>query len=275
MATFRELVKDLGKRAAVRIGGGLSRLFGCCAGGTVGILTYHRVAPSAGGADAPTWNVPPRQFRSQLEGVLRGGYRPCTLQKVLEAGRAGRPLPLRTFVVTFDDGYESVHRFAWPVLRRLGVPATVFLATAYLDSGARFPFDDWRGAGAEGVLPEAWRPLSTSQCNEMLQDGLVELGSHTHTHADFRGRPDSLLEDLRTSAAVLEERFGVRKPTFAFAYGIAGPELSDAARRAGVACALSTQPVLVRPQSDPFTWGRFTVSEGDTAETIAPKLDGW
>ena len=66
MATFREFFKNLGKRAAVRLGSGLSHLFGSCAGGTVGILTYHRVTPSAGGADAPTWNVPPRQFQSQL-----------------------------------------------------------------------------------------------------------------------------------------------------------------------------------------------------------------
>jgi peptidoglycan/xylan/chitin deacetylase (PgdA/CDA1 family) len=275
MSTFRDFVKGLGKRAAVRLGSGLSRLFGPCAGEAVGILTYHRIAPSASGADAPTWNVPPQQFRGQLEGLLRRGYRPWPLRKILETGQGDCPLPPRTFVVTFDDGYENVYHHAWPVLRRLGVPATVFLATAYLDSDGRFPCDDWHQAGEKGVLTEVWRPLSTAQCIEMQKDGLIEMGSHTHSHAVFRGRPDALLEDLRTSAAVLEERFGVRQPTFAFPYGITGPALSEAARRAGMHCALSTEPVLVQPRSDPFTWGRFTVHEGDTAATLAPKLDGW
>ncbi len=43
--------------------------------------------------------------------------------------------------VTFDDGFETVYRHAWPVLQELRIPATVFLNTAYLDSPEPFPFD--------------------------------------------------------------------------------------------------------------------------------------
>lgn len=272
-ARLRRLLRHLGKRAALRIGSGLSRLFGSCAGADFGILTYHRIAPPVGSGPAPTWNVTPRRFRAQLEGLLARGYRPRPLRELLAAGQTLPPVG--TFAVTFDDGYENVYRHAWPVLEALGVPATIFLTTAYLDSASPFPFDDWPQAGSEKVAAETWRPLSSDQCAAMALGGLVEFGSHTHTHQVFRGRPQALELDLRTSAAVLRDRFGVTLPTFAFPYGIAGTELAEAARRAGMRCSLSTAAALIRPGSDPFTWGRFGVDESDTASTIAARLDGW
>lgn len=269
----RQLLKDLGRQAAVRLGSGLSRVFGSRAGEGFGILTYHRVALWAGGGPAPTWNVTPRRFRDQMEGLLARGYRPCSLRELLK--QSPDRLPLRTFAVTFDDGYESVHRHAWPILRDLGIPATVFLATAYLDSDRPFPFDDWTEAGSGRVPAGAWRPLRTEQCAEMNAGGLIDLGSHTHRHAVFRDRPEALRQDLVTSASVLRERFGVTNPTFAFPFGIAGPALAEAAREAGMLCALSLEAELVRPRSDPFAWGRFTVEEGDSAAALVARLDGW
>jgi peptidoglycan/xylan/chitin deacetylase (PgdA/CDA1 family) len=271
----RGLLTELGKRAAIRVGSGLSRVFGSCAGEGVGILTYHRVALGAGRGPAPTWNVTPRRLREQLQGLLARGYRPWPLRELLKGARKGRAFPRRAFVVTFDDGYENVYRHAWPVLTELRVPATVFLATAYLDSAAPFPFDDWPEAGSERVPPETWKPLTTPQCAEMLASGLVELGSHTHTHEVFRDRPDALRQDLLVSATVLRERFGVTEPTFAFPFGIAGPALATAARQAGMPCSLSTEAALVRRGSDPFTWGRFGIDDSDSAATIAARLDGW
>jgi hypothetical protein len=109
----------------------------------------------------------------------------------------------------------------------------------------------------------------------MLAGGLVELGSHTHTHAIFRGRPEALHRDVLASLQVLRSRFGLADATFAFPYGIAGPGLAAAARRAGVLCGLTTEKVLAEPRADPFTWGRFNVDDADTAATLAGMLDGW
>lgn len=271
----RQLLKGLGQWGVGRLGCGLSRCLGSRAGGALAMLTYHRVTPCVGRGPAPTWNVTPERLRRQLAGLLARGYRPWTLREALDAHRAGRPVPPRTFVVTFDDGHENVYHHARPVLHDLGVPATVFLATAYLDSSAPFPFDDWPAAGSSDVPAESWRPLTTGQCSDMLAQGLIDLGSHTHTHAVFRDRPEALGRDVTTSLEVLRARFGLEDATFSFPYGIAGPALADAARRAGVLCGLTTQAVLVRPHSDPFTWGRFNVEESDSDATLAAKLDGW
>src|SRR5262249_52723566 len=125
------------------------------------------------------------------------GYAPWSLRRVLAFSREGVPIPRNAFVVTFDDGYQSVYTRAWPILRELGVPATVFVATAYLDSPAPFPFDDWPGAGSAD--PETWRPMTTEQARHLLRGGLVDLGSHTHCHEPFHGRPAAFAEDLRAS----------------------------------------------------------------------------
>ena len=240
-----------------------------------GVLMYHRVTPGIAGAPEPTWNVAPERFRRQLEGLLSRGYRPWPLRRAIASRRAGEPIPRRTFVVTFDDGYENVYRNAWPILKELSVPATVFLVTAYLDSDRPFAFDDWALAGSGHVPAEAWKPLSTAQCAEMARDGLVEIGSHTHTHADFRGHPEAFSWDLTRSLEVLGDALGLEHVAFAFPFGRFDEDLIAAARASGVLCALTAQQELVPPQANPFTWGRLCVRGGDTAAGLAWKLSGW
>jgi peptidoglycan/xylan/chitin deacetylase (PgdA/CDA1 family) len=268
-------LKMVGGWLVGRIGCGLSQLLGSRARDAFAILTYHRVTNWPSGWPEPTWNVPPARLREQLQGLLARGYRAWPLRQVLEFRRLGRPIPPRTFVVTFDDGFENLYSEARPILRALNVPATVFLATAYLDRAEPFPFDDWQGAGSSEVPAHSWRPLSSAQCSEMLGEGLIDLGSHTHTHAIFRGRPDAFEQDLATSLAILRDRFGLAEIPFSYPFGVVEPALAAVARRAGVVCALSTQANLVRPQSDPLTWGRFTVAPRDTSSTLVAKLDGW
>jgi peptidoglycan/xylan/chitin deacetylase (PgdA/CDA1 family) len=250
-------------------------LLGSRASGMVGILMYHRIAEGPRGLPEPTWNVTPDRFRHQLEGLLARGFIAWPLRRVLDHARRGLPVPLRVFVVTFDDGYESVYRHAWPVLRKLEVPATVFLATAFLDSPAPFPFDDWTAAGSDHAAPDAWRPLRTVQCREMVAGGLVELGAHTHTHVDFRDRPAELAQDLSRCVETIRERFGLSDVTFAYPFGSSDARLAAVARQAGLRCGLTVEPELVDPRSDPFEWGRFEVGEADTAATVAVRLDGW
>ena len=258
----------------------LSGHLGSREAGALGILMYHRVVAPPRGICAPTWNVTPARFRSQLEGLLRRGFQPQSLRDVLARHRAAEPMAPKSFVVTFDDGYENVYRHAFPVLRELGIPATIFLTTAYLDSPEPFPFDDWSGKGLPGAPAETWRPLTTAQCHEMQGSGLIELGTHTHVHADYRGRPDELRRDLLVSLDVLRSRFGVSAASYAGPYGqgcrkFDGHELSEAARQAGVVCALNTNAELVRPGDEPYDWGRFTALGNDSAASLAAKLDGW
>lgn len=246
----------------------------------LGILMYHRVVNKVPGQPFPTWNVTPNRFRRQLTGLLRNGFRAWPLRKVLDHRANQREIPRNVFVVTFDDAYECVFTRALPVLEELRIPATVFLSTAYIDSPEPFPFDDWPAKGKAGVPTESWRPLSQQQCLALQASGLIELGAHTHTHDDFRGRPQDLQADLQHNLACLQARFGLHNATFAFPFGTkslgySGSLLAVAARETGVLCALTTESEIARLTGDVYDWGRFNVEAADTAATLAGKLTGW
>lgn len=240
-----------------------------------GILMYHRIAPHFAGQPTPTYNVTPDRFRAQLAGLLERGFQAWPLRRVLRYHTTGERIPRNVFVVTFDDGYACLHRHAWPILQELRVPATIFLATAHLDSKEPLPFDIWAAAGSPAVDADAWQALTTQQCEEMRADGLIELGCHTHTHRDFRGHTDALAQDLARSLAVLRARFDISDPTFALPFGILDAAMLEIVRAAGMCCCLTTDRQLVEPTCDPFEWGRFGVEQSDCAATLAAKLNGW
>lgn len=272
--------QDVPWRAVGRIGVLLRAMLGRRTECPLGILTYHRVAWPITGLPRPEHNVAPSRFRMQIEGLVSRGFDFWPLSKVLACRDSGEDVPPRTVVITFDDAYESVYTNAWPILRELQVPATVFISTAYLDSDEPFPFDEW-GMRFAGQVPRPYyRSLRREQCEEMWDDGLIEIGAHTHTHKDCRGRPDAFFEDLQTSVAIVREMLEVERVPFSFPFGRpqtghAADDLAEAARRSGVTCGLTTEAVAVDPKSDPFTWGRFTAFSFDSGATLAGKLDGW
>src|SRR5688572_15349437 len=102
----------------------------------VRILGYHRIAD-----DEHVLSVHPDGFRVQMEHVLEAGLRPVRLDRALEMLAA--PIEGRWVCVTFDDAYRDNLVEAVPVLRELGIPATIFVPTAIVDGEAGYTwFDD-------------------------------------------------------------------------------------------------------------------------------------
>lgn len=261
--------------AMAKAAAGLQNLRGNLRAEGFGILMYHRIADHTSGVAAPTLNVTAAQFRRQLSGLLARGFESWPLSRLAEAHRAGRRVPSNVFAVTFDDGYENNFTEALPILRELNIPATIFLATSYLGTDRRFPFDDWTASGSNRVPSAAWRPLSIEQCHEMLASGVIEFGAHTHTHQKFVGRADDFRRDMTDCLQVLHDRFGIDRPTFAFPYGEFDAELVESARLMPLACAGNSRNQRVEPGDDMFLWGRFHVGQSDTAAMLAARLSGW
>jgi peptidoglycan/xylan/chitin deacetylase (PgdA/CDA1 family) len=258
-----------------RAAAGLQRLMGNRRADGFGILMYHRVCDAVPGVAPPTWNVTPKQLRRQLSGLLARGFEAWPLAQLIDARRNLRAIPSNVFAVTFDDGYRNNLTAALPILRELQVPATIFLATKYLDSQAPFPFDDWPARGAAQVPTDHWQPLTTDECRELATSGLIELAAHTHSHERFVGRADAFRRDLTVCLEVLNERFGIKHPSFAFPYGAYDADMLEIVRRLGATCALITAYRRVECTDDEFGWSRFNVWNGDSATVLAAKLSGW
>jgi peptidoglycan/xylan/chitin deacetylase (PgdA/CDA1 family) len=103
-----------------------------CAGAV--ILMYHSVAEAADAAHLDPHNhLAPAEFRRQME-FLAKHRRVVSLDKVAASLESGRPLPRGSVALTFDDGYRDNLTVAAPMLAEFGFPATLYLATSYLDA---------------------------------------------------------------------------------------------------------------------------------------------
>ncbi|MFC1969672.1 polysaccharide deacetylase family protein [Chloroflexota bacterium] len=105
----------------------------------VGILLYHRVCPSN-----DNWNLKPlspRSFERQMEYFHRN-YEILSLDRLVQYIQQGRPLPEKAVVITFDDGYKDNYLYAYPILVKHGIPATIFLTTGHIGSSKLFWFDE-------------------------------------------------------------------------------------------------------------------------------------
>lgn len=280
VASARRSLADAGKAAGGRLAQGLNTVLGSRAHDRFGILYYHRICRPPKHLPRPPLTVGPETFRRQLEGLRQRGFRFVSIGELLETIEGGSSPAPRTVAVTFDDGFDGVWRYAQPILRELGIRGTVFVASGFMGSDEPFPFDPWGLTYASAAEPGTWRPLTWDQCADMTDAGELEIATHTHSHADFRGRPDDLIRDIRISVQAIGERTGTTTTLLSFPYGnvrtgFASAELVAAARDAGMRCGLTTTIDLVRPGDDPFSWGRFEATDGDTAATLAAKLGGW
>jgi peptidoglycan/xylan/chitin deacetylase (PgdA/CDA1 family) len=100
---------------------------------TVSILTYHHVAAqdTAYPYDGGVADAEPEQFRRQMEMLARYGT-PIGIDELVRAVE-GAPLPKNPVMVTFDDGYRSCHDVALPILRAVGMRATFFVASGFIN----------------------------------------------------------------------------------------------------------------------------------------------
>lgn len=108
------------------------------------ILAYHRVCDipdeSRYPFDVELMSTTPTEFAWQME-YVKTYFNPITFAQLLEAIDGKQALPPRPVIVTFDDGFDDNYHHAFPVLKRLQVPATFFLSTGYIGAPKTFWYD--------------------------------------------------------------------------------------------------------------------------------------
>lgn len=174
---------------------------------------YHHVSPAPG-----LVTVSPEHFRDQMRALAEAGWQTAGCAE-LAGFLAGRPLPGKQVVLTFDDGYLDNYVHAFPVLKEFGLKAVIFLVSDWIGDGVPRPDGDCpdhrackrriASGDADSVI------LRWSEIREMQASGLVEFQSHTHTHtrwdqtlADGAPRLAAMRHELTESKRVLEAGLG-------------------------------------------------------------------
>jgi peptidoglycan/xylan/chitin deacetylase (PgdA/CDA1 family) len=204
---------------------------------TVPILCYHRFGPVSG-----KMNLTPANFAAQLEYLARNDYRVIRLSDFVEFLEGKRSLPRRAVVITIDDGYVSAYQTAFPLLKRHGFPATVFVYTDFIGS---------RDA------------LTWAQMHEMVASGLIDVQAHSKTHSNLTlrrpGESDERYRErldweIRLPRQMVQQRLPVRVAHFAYPYG----DTSDIVVQR-LAKAEYRSAVTVNPGPNAFFTSSFTL----------------
>ena len=219
------------------------------------VLCYHAVSDRWEDPLAVSLSA----FERQLHGLLARGYRPVSTAEAVTGN--GRLLH-----VTFDDAFRSVAT-ALPVLRQLGVPATVFACPGFAEDGGIFDVPD---LGPQ--LPENAEHLATmnwSLLRELVESG-VDVGSHTLTHPHLTRLDDGeLRRELQESRERLEDELGVQCRFLAYPFGDEDARVRAAARSSGYDAAFAL-PGDQR-SSDPYAVPRVGIWRSDGTRRVALK----
>jgi peptidoglycan/xylan/chitin deacetylase (PgdA/CDA1 family) len=222
---------------------------------TVPILCYHRFGPRPS-----QLAVTPAAFEAQMEYLARNGYHVIPLASLLGFLERGEPIPRKSVVLTIDDGYRSTYEVAFPILRKFGFQATVFL------------YSDFVGA------PDA---LTWPQMKEMEASGLVDIQPHSKTHANLATRllgetdakyRERMRTEVDTPVRLIQERLAVPSLTFAFPYGDVNETVVDLLKRDGVRLGVTVTPGGNGFYAYPFMLRRSMVFGSDGIDVFRSKL---
>lgn len=173
------------------------------------ILAYHRVGRASSlSVDLPLW-----LFEEQMVRLTESAHI-ISLDAAISALRTPGAEDKRPVVVTFDDGTADFVDVTLPVLVRYRIPATLYVATDYVESRRAFP---------QNAPPVSWSGLE-----ESLSTGLVTVGSHSHSHCLFDRIDDvEAARDLDRSIELIGERLGVRASHFAYPKALPGTAATE------------------------------------------------
>lgn len=201
---------------------------------TVPILTYHRF-----GSKRERMVVTSEAFTSQMAYLRDNGYRVIPLSSLLPFLKGEAALPQRSVVITLDDGYRSSHEIAYPILKKFGFPATIFIYSDFV--GAR-------------------DAMSWGAMRDMTASGLIDFQPHSksHPHLAHRQRQESsgayqarIAEEIKAPGQKIHQQLGQPLYSFAYPYGETNDliiaELKDNNYQLGVTVHTGGNPAFAYP----------------------------
>ncbi len=197
----------------------------------VPVIQYHMIDLPSPASRVRGGFTPPQRFTKQMGQLKAQGFRFFTASELIEHYLQNGHFPRHGITVTFDDGCQDNYTNAFPVLRELGIKATMFIVPSAMGENIAITL-------AEGEPP---RPhLSREEILEMSKFG-IEFGSHTMNHRLLHEIPMTDVKyEVESSKRVLEDLLQTPCKTFAYPAGYYNAQVERAIESAGHICAFST-----------------------------------
>lgn len=220
----------------------------------VAVLVYHHIDDQTEGAVT----ISSKLFEKQLGALRRQGYQFITMDQFKRFLSKGAEVPDNAVLVTFDDGYESFYTKAFPILKKMGIPAVNFVITNGLDSPKgtllpsmsreeikqmrkEFAGIDFQAHSDQLHAMKDGKPLLT---NKVTTNGALE------TDSEFRNR---ILGDTRKCLTKLRDLGGAQAvDSYAYPFGSYDDQTMSLLQEAGVRFAFTTKAGIATKRTDPM-----------------------
>ena len=178
------------------------------------VLMYHMISEHLE-KDKSKFNrlrVKPEKFEKQLKWLKNNNWRSFTLSELVSL----KEIPQKSVVITFDDGYEDNFTNAFPLLKKYNFKATIYTVLNRFNQ-------DWatdKDLNQASNELNSEKMLSNEQIKEMLDSGLIEIGSHTLDHVNLpKLNKEEKKKQIIESKKQIENVFNIKCNSFAYPFG--------------------------------------------------------
>lgn len=170
---------------------------------TVPVLVYHNFSKYT----SDQTSITKSDFESQMKYLKDNGYRVISMNQFFDFLEYNTQIPGKSVVLTIDDGWRGVYDIAYPILRKYGYPATLFVCT--------------------DIITGSHKTLSWKQIREMMKHG-IDIQNHGKTHRNFaRKKPEESIEtyfetiknDVTAAHRKIKAKLGKDVQFIAYPYG--------------------------------------------------------
>ncbi|MGQ9845197.1 MAG: polysaccharide deacetylase family protein [Caldisericia bacterium] len=231
-----------------------------------GIITlcYHNISDKGGNL----YTVDVEDFEEQIKYMKDNGYTSISIKDLINYYDLGIRLPKKAVLITFDDGLEGVYKFAYPILKKYGFKAVFFVISGRVDRVSNF--------------------VNWNELKEMVNDGVFEIGSHTHDshktyyingkfvsilstkidnedYDDFKNR---VVNDLEKSKSEIEKNIGNEVVSFAYPYGEYSIDTINFLKDSGFKFAFTVIKGINTKTTPKFELRRYSIYRGTDIKQI-------
>ena len=201
-------------------------------------IMYHRFGDSR----YPSTNIKKEQFLKHINELIKPKYNVISIEKALQAINNIEPTIDRSVVITIDDAYSSVYKYAWPVFKKYSLPFTLFVSTDVIDNKT------------PGYMN--WEQI------RILRDHGVTIGSQTKSHPHmFKLSREKIIQELSISNERFIDEIGSAPKYFAYPYGEYNLEVIEQVKQHGFIAAFGQHSGVAHKSLGMYELPRFAMNE--------------
>lgn len=220
------------------------------------VLMYHNLDTNPDFKKI-TYTIKPDRFEKHMIALKRSGYNTITATQLNEYIYNNKALPKKPILITFDDGKANNYEYAYPMLKKMNMKATMFAIVHTAEDNKNKEYLDW------------------DKLKEMHDDGVIDIQSHTYNlHHKIEGRPvifkatddkseddykERILSDFRISKELIEKNIGNKVISIAYPYGEYDNCVEELARQAGYKQTYTTNIGVMKKTDSPYLIKRINI----------------